>query len=222
MIEVNLLPERQKRRGGRGKASSKKGARLKGVGKDRDTWSMVLVAVGVFIPLGMAVLWWGQRSVASELEARLEVATADSARLADLRAVSDSLSARRQLIRERVALVEQLDRNRFVWPHMLDEISRALPQLAWLTNLRQISPLPSATVQIQGLAANPLAITEYVRNLEASTFVSEVRILGSQKQTLEDDLVVQAFTLTARYAPPMDQFRTEPIVSIQRFSNEGS
>jgi type IV pilus assembly protein PilN len=222
MIEVDLLPERQKRRGGRGKASSKKGARLKGVGKDRDTWSMVLVAVGVLIPLGMAVLWWGQRSVASELEARLEVATADSARLADLRAVSDSLSARRQLIRERVALVEQLDRNRFVWPHMLDEISRALPQLAWLTNLRQISPLPSATVQIQGLAANPLAITEYVRNLEASTFVSEVRILGSQKQTLEDDLVVQAFTLTARYAPPMDQFRTEPIVSIQRFSNEGS
>jgi type IV pilus assembly protein PilN len=222
MIEVNLLPERQKRRGGRRAASSRKGSRLKGATKDRDTWSILLVVVGVLIPLGMGVLWWGQRSIANGLESRLEVATADSARLADLRAVSDSLSARRQLIRERVSLVEQLDRNRFVWPHMLDEISRALPQLAWLTNLRQISPLPSATVQIQGLAANPLAITEYVRNLEASTYVSEVRILGSQKQTLEDDLIVQAFTLTARYAPPMNQFRTEPIVSIQRFSNEGS
>ena len=180
------------------------------------------MAVAVLVPLGMAVLWWGQRSVERELEARLEVATADSARLADLRAVSDSLSARRQLIRARVALVEQLDRNRFVWPHMLDEISRALPQLAWLTNLRQVSPLPAATVQIQGLAANPLSITEYVRNLEASTYIAEVRILGSQKQTLDDNLVVQAFTLTARYAPPMEQFRTEPIVSIQRFSNEGS
>lgn len=220
MIEVNLLPERQKRRGGRRAAS--RGSRPKGVARDRDTWRLALVAVAVLVPLGMAVLWWGQRSVERELEARLEVATADSARLADLRAVSDSLSARRQLIRARVALVEQLDRNRFVWPHMLDEISRALPQLAWLTNLRQVSPLPAATVQIQGLAANPLSITEYVRNLEASTYIAEVRILGSQKQTLDDNLVVQAFTLTARYAPPMEQFRTEPIVSIQRFSNEGS
>ena len=220
MIEVNLLPERQKRHSRRRLAS--KGPRLKGVAKDKDTWGLALVAVAVVIPLGMAFLWWGHRSVEGELDARLEVATADSARLADLRAVSDSLSARRQLVRERVALVEQLDRNRFVWPHMLDEISRALPQLAWLTNLRQISPLPAATVQIQGLAANPLAITEYVRNLEASTYIAEVRILGSQKQTLDGDLIVQAFTLTARYAPPMEQFRTEPIVSIQRFSNEGS
>lgn len=222
MIEVNLAPEQQKRRSGRRPTSSKKGSRLKGVPTERDTWSLVMAAIVVLVPLAMGFLWWTQRSVQRELDARLEVATADSARLANLRAVSDSLTARRQLIRERVALVEQLDRNRFVWSHLLDEISRALPQLAWLTNLQQMSPLPAPTVQIQGLAPNPLAITEFVRNLEASTYVSEVRLLGSQRQTLEDELVAQAFTLTARYAHPMDQFRTEPIVSVQRFSNEGS
>jgi Tfp pilus assembly protein PilN len=221
MIEVNLVPEREKK-SRRGRSGASKSPRQKKTGKDREVWSMALVIAGVAVSLGVGYLWWGQRSVSNDLQARLEVATADSARLADLRAVSDSLSQRRQLIRERIALVEQLDRNRFVWPHMLDEISRALPGLAWLTSLRQLTPLPSTTVQIQGLAANPLAITEYVRNLEASTFVSEVRILGSQKQTLEDDLIVQAFTLTARYASPMDEFRTEPIVSAPRISNEGS
>jgi Tfp pilus assembly protein PilN len=222
MIEVNLVPERQKK-SRRGRSGASKSPRQKRSGsKDRDVWSMALIVAGVLVPLGIGFLWWGQRSVANDLQSRLEAATADSARLADLRAVSDSLTQRQQLIRERIALVEQLDRNRFVWPHMLDEISRALPGLAWLTNLRQLTPLPTATVQIQGLAANPLAITEYVRNLEASTYVSEVRILGSQKQTLEDDLVVQAFTLTARYAAPMDQFRTEPIVSAPRLSREGS
>ena len=129
--------------------------------------------------------------------------------------MSDSLTARREEIRGRVALVEQLDRNRFVWPHLMDEISRALPRLAWLNSLRQMSPLPDVGVQIQGIAANPLAITEFVRNLEASDYITDVRILGSQKQTLEGgQLSVQAFTLTARFTEPPDGARrTQPIIA---------
>ncbi len=167
------------------------------------------------MPLGAGFLWWSQRSEASALEVRLEEATADSERLAELRAVSDSLTARREEIRSRLALVEQLDRNRFVWPHMMDEISRALPRLAWLTSLRQLSPLPDVSVQIQGIAANPLAITEYVRNLDASDYITDVRILGSQQQGLEDgEITAQAFTLAVRFTePPGGVRRAEPIIA---------
>jgi len=218
MIEVNLLPESQRSRGSgkRAKKSAKSSSRGFDLGgQGRNPWSAALLLAGLVLPLAAGFLWWTQRAEAAALQTRLDEATAEASRLADLRAVSDSLTARREEIRERVALVEQLDRNRFVWPHMLDEISRALPRLAWLSSLRQISPLPDVGVQVQGIAANPLAITEYVRNLEASDYITDVRILGTQKQGLEDgELTVQAFTLTVRFTEPAAGIqRSEPIIA---------
>ncbi|MCG8466950.1 MAG: PilN domain-containing protein [Gemmatimonadetes bacterium] len=223
MIEVNLLPDSQGSRGG-GKRAKKKGAgpSLGGglglAGKGGNPWSTALLLAGLVVPLAAGFLWWSQRSSAASLQTRLDSATADSARLAELRQVSDSLTARRTEIRDRVALVEQLDRNRFVWPHMMDEISRAVPRMAWLSSLRQTAPLPDVGVQIQGIAANPLAITEFVRNLEASDYITDVRILGSQRQGLEADgdntIAAQSFTLTARFAEPEGgAMRTEPIIA---------
>jgi Tfp pilus assembly protein PilN len=219
MIEVNLLPESQKKSRGKAKRPAGGGGGLEDALKGRNLWNGALAVACVVVPAAAGVIWWGQRTDAASFDIRLEAATADSARLADLRLVSDSLSERRTQIRDRVALVEQLDRNRFVWPHLLDEISRALPRLAWLSNLRQMSPLPNVGVQIQGIAANPLAITEFVRNLEASDYVTDVRILGSQKQSLNDgELSVQAFTLTARFTEPVGGIgRTEPIIATTGF-----
>jgi len=216
MIEVNLLPEAQRSRGSR-KRTRARASRpsLPGTTNDRNPWRTALLAACVIVPAAMLFLWWSQRGDARALDTRIEAATADSARLADLRLVSDSLNARRQEIRDRVALVEALDRNRFVWPHLLDEISRAVPRLAWLSTLRQTAPMPDVEVQVQGVAANPLAITEFVRNLEASDYITDVRILGSQKQTLNDgEISVQAFTLSVRFTEPAGGIRrTEPIIA---------
>jgi len=219
MIEVNLLPESQRSRGKSKRRSGSKSPGLTQTLKARNPWTGAVVLAAVVVPAALGFLWWTQRSRSAELDMRLEAATADSARLADLRLVSDSLNERRTRIQDRVALVEQLDRNRFVWPHLMDEISRAVPQLAWLSNLRQTSPLPDVGVQIQGIAANPLAITEFVRNLEASDYITDVRILGSQKQTIQDgEISVQAFTLSARFTEPVaGSRRTEPIIATTGF-----
>lgn len=214
MIEVNLLPEAQGSRGASKRARASRPS-LPGGGTDRNPWAIALVVACVMVPAAVLFMWWSQRGDSRALDTRLEAATADSARLAELRLVSDSLNARRQEIRDRVALVEALDRNRFVWPHLLDEVSRAVPRLAWLSSLRQTAPLPDVEVQVQGIAGNPLAITEFVRNLEASDYITDVRILGSQKQTLNDgELSVQAFTLSIRFTEPAGGIRrTEPIIA---------
>lgn len=213
MIEVNLLPGEHKRASG---ASRKRrpslNLSLDGLSLGKDPWTLGLGIAALVIPAVILGLWLTQRSATAELEERLEAATADSARLADLRAVSDSLTARQELIRERVALVEQLDRGRFIWPHIMDEVSRALPELAWLMNVRELSATPEVTFQLQGMAARPLVITEFVRNLEASAYVSEVRIMGSQRQQLEGELAVQAFTLNVRYRRPPGPSSTVPLV----------
>ena len=51
------------------------------------------------------------------------------------------------------------------------------------------------------MAANPLAITAYVRRLQESPYVGSVRILGSQEQNL-DGFSVHTFKLIVGYAEP--------------------
>lgn len=214
MIEVNLHPAGPKARRRRATAPSlPTWMRRSGRGSDeRDPWTIVSLAVPAVALLAIAGMWFAQRSRAAELEASISEAVADSTRLADLRALSDSLVARERTIRERLVLVQGLDEGRFVWPHLLDELSRALPEYTWLTAIRVSEPLPDLRVQVDGLAANPLAITRFVRNLQESPFVAGVTIVGSQQQ-LVDNVAAQAFKILVRYAdPPERSVQRVPVV----------
>lgn len=208
MIEIDLLPESLR--------TPVAGVPWGGPGRTRtgvDLWGTALAVGALTIIPGAAVLWWTQRSEATALRVRLEAASADSARLAELRATSDSLAERFRQIRERVVLVEQLDRNRYAWPRILDEISWALPRLAWLISLRQLAPPPDVMVELQGVAESPLAITRFARNLGASEYVSDVQILGSQQQAApsEASTARHAFTLVLRFADPGGRL-ADPII----------
>ncbi|MCZ0935890.1 MAG: PilN domain-containing protein [Gemmatimonadetes bacterium] len=205
MIEINLLPESQRARQGLPADGNAAG------GLRIDVWGVALLISALTIPPGAAALWWLQRTEAVELGTRLEAVVADSARLAELRAASDSLTERSREIRERVALVEQLDRDRFAWPHLMDEISRALPPPAWLTSLRQLSAPPDLSVELQGVAGSPLAITEFVRGLGMSDYIADVKIIGSQLQGSDPDQGArQAFTLVLRFAHAPAAWRVDP------------
>lgn len=167
------------------------------------------------VPPAVLSLWWTQRVEMLELEARLEAASADSATFAGLRSASDSLAARFREIGERIALVERIDRDRFAWPRMLDEISRALPSPAWLMSLHQLSPPPDLIIELQGVAAHPLAITEFVHSLGASDHIADVKIVGSQQQGLRPgDIPRQAFTLILEASDGTSGRRTAPIVPV--------
>lgn len=220
MIEVNLHPSGEKKRG------RKKGG-LSGIDIELpsladlsvlDTFrtephKATFVVLLVVVPVLAGFLWWNQRSRAQELETRLEEARQDSTRLADLRQLSDSLTSRREEIRKRIDLVRSLDENRFVWPHLMDEIAAALPSTAWLRGFKQQSELPGLQLQLMGTAARPLVITRFVRNLEQSPFIGDVQIVGSNKQ-VEDGVATQAFVLQLTYsAPPRGAVRRAPVAS---------
>ena len=211
MIEVNLHPTGGKaRKGGRKKFSVPAWAdRSRAAGEGRDPWTVAAVTAFVVAGLAIGGMWYAQRSDAAELEMRLEEAREDSTRLADLRVLSDSLIDRERQIRERLELVRGLDEGRFIWPHLLDEISSALPQYTWLTAIRVATPLPDLTVQIDGVAANPLAVTRFVRNLQASEYVRQVRIMGSQQAEVEN-VAAQAFKLLVSYEQPAQETALTP------------
>ncbi len=211
MIGVNLHPEGAKRRR-KGRRIPRAPAWLKRSGPStdgRDPWLIAAVAVPALVLLVVGWLWMSQRGDRGELDERMVEAVEDSTRLSDLRALSDSLLRREAQIRERLDLLVGLDDGRFVWPHLLDEFSKSLPNYAWLTSIREASAVPDLQVQLDGMAANPLAITAYVRRLQESPFVEEVRILGSQETNL-DGFSAHSFKLIVGYAEPQDSVAVAP------------
>lgn len=224
MIEVNLHPE-GKKRGRRAKAGLVSGVRqrLEGMGDVElleslrsDPWNAAFVAtLVVSVALGL-FLWMGQRSHAAELQERLDAAMSDSTRLSELGALSDSLMERRRRIEERVELVAGLDRNRYVWPHLMDEISAALPDAAWLETIKRRGGLPGLEVQLMGTAATPLVVTDFVRTLEASPYIGQVEIVTAARK-VSGGISSHEFTLDLRYTPPpLESVRTVPVTAMGR------
>jgi len=116
---------------------------------------------------------------AEELEVRLQAARSDSIQFADLIQRAERIQAQRDSIAQRVAVLQDIDEARYVWPHILDEVGRALPPYTWLTSLQQIAAVPQPLVRIRGRAATYLALTGFMENLEDSPYLGSVRLVAS-------------------------------------------
>ena len=77
-------------------------------------------------------------------------------------------------------LIEQLRKSQTGPVHMLDQISRSLPPMLWLTALKQ----DDTAITIDGRCTSLTALSDFVANLEATGyFKKSVEILSSQLET---------------------------------------
>lgn len=199
MLRINLLPEERPKGRGRGLSLGLPSLPEGGPGDlTSDPWMTALVAAAVVTILAVGGSWLLQRDRARDLGDRIAALTEDSARLTARRAVLDSLAAERDQVRERFELVRRLDAHRYAWPRLMYALSAALPEAAWISGIQRESPLPNLAVTVRGVAASPLAITTYLRDLEASPYVESVRLQGSQRMRSAPGRG-QSFTLSVRY-----------------------
>ncbi len=217
MIEVNLLPGGKKRRpsksgGGGGFLGKLSMPSLGSLALDAYSIAAVVVVAGVLATLGY---WYmGLSSRQENVQVELADAVQDSSNYADLIQQNASLAARRDSIALKVDIIQEIDALRYVWPHLLDEVARALPDFTWLTEILQVSG-EGATVefQIRGLAGNNFAMTTFWEQLEESPFIRDVVLVQSEQilQQSTGQMVVQ-FQLDCVYSrPSMDFLETIPL-----------
>lgn len=219
MIEVNLLPGGKKRQARRGPAFAlPKFGRGGGGGgglAQADRWMLGSLAV-IALALGYcAWLFLGVSGDREEVSVALEEAVQDSSRFADLISRTNELTARRDSIASKVGIIQEIDQNRYTWPHVMDEVARSLPDYTWLAGITQVASDP-LQFRIEGRAGNNFALTVFMEQLEASPFIEGVRLLGSQQAVEGADAaerqVVTQFQLEAMYSqPPMDFLETVPL-----------
>ncbi|HVZ79086.1 MAG TPA: PilN domain-containing protein [Gemmatimonadaceae bacterium] len=151
MIEINLLPgarKKTKRSGGPGFDASALLASLSARVKDR--WLAAAVVAGVVSVLAMGTMFLLQSRRETRVTDAEQKALQDSTRYAAVLKERVHLEAKRDTLLRQLNIIKAIDGDRFVWPHILDEVSRALPAYTWLTAVTF-----SGTPQGQTVGAHP-------------------------------------------------------------------
>lgn len=217
MIEVNLLPGGKKRGGGGGGLSIP----MPDFSKiPMDPYSL---GAGVVSVLAVGLIIWmfmGIRGDQQEVQLALEDARADSASFADIITRNDALRARRDSVAEKVSIIQEIDADRYVWPHIMDEVARALPDYTWIVSLVQTSVGEQVQFEMQGRAGNLFAVTTFLENLEASAFIRRVRVLTSDQILAQSADGVQQQVFSFQFEMEWEEPSADVLTTIPLFESE--
>lgn len=237
MIEINLLPGARRKKAAVNQPIDFKALAANLSGRVRDRFLVGSIAA-VIVGVGAAgYLYWSQTQKEAELNARKEKATADSTRYANFLRDRYATEAIRDTLLRQVNIIRSLDEDRYVWPHIMDEISRALPQYTWLTlvgfagtpqgsnnvvitpatkedtsaaakkrnrppkRLDTEIPKDVISVRVTGRTVDIQALTRFMKDLEASPFLSDVA-LDKVESAIDQGKEVTQFQLTINYTRP--------------------
>ena len=165
MIRINLL------------ASERRAAKAASPGLQPGQKMMVIGSL--LLVLTVALLgwrFWALREQQAEVARQIEASTREEQRLQEILKQVQDFENRRKVLESRVALIDELRKGQTAPVHMIDQVSKALPEMTWLTNIQQ----SGYTLTVQGRCLTLTSLSDFVGNLEASHyFMRPVEIIES-------------------------------------------
>lgn len=148
MILINLLPHREAARKRR-----------------RETFQMVMLASAlVGLAIAGAIYWWYQVMIENQQDRnnflRGEIRVLEN-QIKEIATIEEEIAA----LRARQKAVEDLQSDRNLPVHMLNELVMQLPDGVYITSLKQVD----AVVTMQGMAQSNERVSEMLRNLANNT-----------------------------------------------------
>jgi len=184
MIKINLLAERK---AAKAKAASSFKFEL---GGSQNFLLAGIVIVGLLVALGWS---WARSAELNRVRQAKVTAQAELKRLEDVRKKAEAFKAQKELLERKINLITELKKKQAVPVHILDQVSRNLPEFMWLDSLTA----NANAINIVGKATTYNAVSNLYDNLRASGQFSDV-VLGKTTEIAEG----VSFSLTCRYAPP--------------------
>ncbi len=165
--------------------------------------SLILVLAGAFV----GWRYWAMSRDSARLDADIAAAQQETRRLHSIIQQVQQFEQRKAQLQQRVVLIEQLRKGQTGPVHMLDQISRSLPPMIWLTELKQTG---DTTVSLEGRSSTLTALSEFVGNLEASGyFKRSVEIVSTVTEPLPQPpgelvhfIIKAEFQVPAQPVPP--------------------
>jgi len=133
---------------------------------------MVVAAVS-----GVGFWYWSLSRQSQRLDTQIAAAQRESARLNILLAEVKTLEERRTTLQQRVQLIERLRHGQTVPVQLLNLVSRSLPDMLWLTDLKQ----EGHSLMLEGTSTTLVGLSDFVGNLGASSLLRRpVELVDSQ------------------------------------------
>jgi len=237
MIEINLLPGKKKN------AATGAGFRLalpdfQGlIATIKNPWLFVVSAAAIIVIGGGLFAFIAYSTRLRILNSKLADVQAEKRRFdAVIAQKRQSEKIRDSLVAE-INVIRGIDADRYVWPHVLDQITKALPPYTWLTgisvaggnNLAPGTPgaiaapggvdstgVPQVRVWITGSTVDIQAYTTFLRQLAASPWLTDV-MPATTSTVVEADRPVTAFNVAVRYRVADSVYiRTVPLTQSAR------
>lgn len=221
MITVNLRPGQKRKSGSAGKQFQ---ARLKELAaRVKEPLLIAAAAAWVVVVVGLVWLYGSTSHQYSTLEPRLSQARSEEARFKGLMAQKRKAELIRDSLLSQIRVIRRVDGDRYIWPHLLDEVAKALPPYTWLVDLTIVGSQPVDTGAVDSTAHNKVqfqldgrtvdyqAYTQFLRQLEASPWISGVEPVNSQA-VVEQGRPVTAFQIKAVFSQADSAYiRTVPL-----------
>jgi type IV pilus assembly protein PilN len=164
------------------------------------------LTVGCSLILILAVLfvgwrYWALARDSNQIDAEIAAAQQETTRLHSVIQQVQQFEQQKARLQQRVVLIEQLRSGQTGPVHMLDQISRALPQMLWLTEVKQAT---GTEVVIDGKCTTLTGLSEFVSNLEASGyFKRSIEIVDTKADvTGTPPTEIIRFTIRATFQQP--------------------
>jgi type IV pilus assembly protein PilN len=122
-----------------------------------------------------AALWWYESAKIRDLDSQMLVAEKRQKELQAIKIQVDALEAKRATFQKKVDLIERLKAEQTGPVHMLDEISKALPDFVWINAMDQTGP----TVKFTGESTGLTSIADFIAALERSGWFPNVDLTSS-------------------------------------------
>ena len=230
MITVNLRPDLKRKRArqlAKGLMDARTGC-ASWAAKVKDPLLVAVGELGVRARLARFRLISARARELNALEPQLEQSRRREPRFKAFLAEKRHQETIRDSLVAQITVIRGVDGDRYVWPHLLDEVTKALAGLHLAGGPRPRPPLgpglspprptrpasvPSLTVptaprsspspwpfQVNGRTVDIQAYTRFLRQLEASPWITDVTPVSAQT-VVEKERPVTAFTIRATYQP---------------------
>ncbi len=167
MIRINLVAEKRPVESGQSRF------RL-------DEGKKIALGGSLIVLLSVAYAGWSYWSLdqrAQQVERDIDAARVEEQRLIQVISEVREFEARRGRLEQRVSLIEELRRGQTAPVHILDQVSRSLPDMVWLTKMTQTG----YDLTIEGNCLSLTALSDFIGALEHSRyFARPVEIINSE------------------------------------------
>jgi type IV pilus assembly protein PilN len=182
MIKINLLVEARAEKVARAPLISFGAANIN---------NYVLVGLVVVGLVFAGVRWWKLSSRLTDIRAEITTNQHEFDRLKPIITEVEAFKKKNLELKHKIEVIEQLKQNQYGPVRVMDEVSKALPDLLWLSSMS----LRGNVFEVSGQALNENAVANFISNLSASPFFAE----PSLSSMTQDDRGVFTFTLSCMF-----------------------